>query len=61
MQILHVAPSFGLGGMEKVICALIKNTTHCYQHSILALDNNTQAHRWLPDEKVQCIGFDKPA
>ena len=27
MKLLHVVPSFGLGGMEKVICAFIKHTT----------------------------------
>ena len=60
MKLLHVVPSFGLGGMEKVICALIQNTTHSYQHIILALDNNTQAGRWLQDEKVQFLDFEKP-
>ena len=61
MKLLHVVPSFGLGGMEKVICAFIKHTTPAYQHSILALDNNTQAGRWLQDEKVQFLDFEKPA
>jgi glycosyltransferase involved in cell wall biosynthesis len=61
MKLLHVVPSFGLGGMEKVICAVIKHTTPAYHHSIVALDNNTQASRWLHDEKVQCLDFAKPA
>jgi sugar transferase (PEP-CTERM/EpsH1 system associated) len=61
MKLLHVVPSFGLGGMEKVICAVIKHTTPAYHHSILALDNNTQAGRWLHDEKVQFLDFAKPA
>ena len=43
MKLLHVVPSFGLGGMEKVICTFIKHTTPTYQHSILTLDNNMQA------------------
>ena len=61
MKLLHVVPSFGLGGMEKVICAFIKDTAHSYHHIILALDNNTQAGRWLQDEKVQFLDFQKPA
>jgi sugar transferase (PEP-CTERM/EpsH1 system associated) len=60
MKLLHVVPSFGLGGMEKVICTFIKYTAPTYQHSILALDNNTQAGRWLQDEKVQFLDFKKP-
>ena len=47
--------------MEKVICAFIKHTTPAYQHSILALDNNTQAGRWLQDEQVRFLDFAKPA
>jgi len=46
--------------MEKVICTFIKHTTPTYQHSILTLDNNTQAGRWLQDEKVQFLDFTKP-
>jgi sugar transferase (PEP-CTERM/EpsH1 system associated) len=61
MKLLHIVPSFGLGGMEKVICAVIKHTTPAHHHSILALDNNTQASRWLHDEKVQFLDFAKPA
>ncbi|HEY5870000.1 MAG TPA: glycosyltransferase [Candidatus Tectomicrobia bacterium] len=61
MKLLHVVPSFGIGGMEKVICAFIKHTTPAYQHSILALDNNTQAGRWLQDEQVRFLNFEKPA
>ena len=60
MKLLHIVPSFGLGGMEKVICAVIKHTTPAYHHSILALDNNTQAGRWLHGEKVQFLNFAKP-
>src|SRR5438552_4160688 len=61
MKLLHVVPSFGLGGMEKVLCALITHTTPSYHHSILALDNNVQAGRWLQDEKVRLLAFEKPA
>src|SRR5215475_8617525 len=61
MKLLHIVPSFGLGGMEKVICALIQHTTHSYQHIILALNNNVQASRWLQDEPVQFLHFEKPA
>ncbi len=59
VKILHVIPSFGLGGMEKVVCTLINNTLDCYAHAILTLDKYTPASQWIKDEKVQFIDFDK--
>jgi sugar transferase (PEP-CTERM/EpsH1 system associated) len=61
MKILHVVPSFGLGGMEKVICVLIEKTSDCHKHEILALDGYTQASRWIKDSKVRFVGFTKPS
>src|SRR6266511_4141808 len=61
MKILHVVPSFGLGGMEKVICALIEKTSDYHKHAILSLDGDTQANRWIKDSDVQLVDFDKPS
>jgi sugar transferase (PEP-CTERM/EpsH1 system associated) len=60
MKILHVVPSFGLGGMEKVICVVIEKTSDCYEHEILALDANVQASGWIKDSNVQFVNFEKP-
>ena len=60
MRILHVVPSFGLGGMEKIICAIINNTVDCYTHDILALDQQTDAQRWLKEKPIPVIDFKKP-
>jgi glycosyltransferase involved in cell wall biosynthesis len=60
MRLLHVVPSFGLGGMEKIICAVIKNTLDCHAHDILALDQLTHASKWINDKKIRFVDFRKP-
>jgi glycosyltransferase involved in cell wall biosynthesis len=60
MRILHVVPSFGLGGMEKVICAFINSTSSCHIHKILSLDRRTEASNWIKDKKIQFVAFEKP-
>ena len=47
MKILHIIPSFGLGGMEKVLCTIVNRAAPDSQHTILALDNNRAARQWL--------------
>ena len=61
MKILHVIPSFGLGGMEKVICSIINHTFRQYQHIILSLDGDDRALRWIRTNVIQQIGFYKDA
>ena len=58
MRILHVVPSFGQGGMEKIICTLV-NSTLDFDHIILPLDQQTDAHRWIKGNKTQYIEFEK--
>jgi glycosyltransferase involved in cell wall biosynthesis len=60
MKVLHVVPSFGLGGMEKIICAVVNNTFDCYEHKVLALDNCTHASNWIKDKRIQFVDFEKP-
>jgi glycosyltransferase involved in cell wall biosynthesis len=59
MKILHIIPSFGLGGMEKVICSIINRTFHQYQHSVLSLDGDHRAFRWIKTKAVQRVEFYK--
>src|SRR5919109_1224751 len=59
IKILHVIPSFGLGGMEKVICSIINHTPHRYQHSILSLDGDDRALRWIRTNNISQIKFYK--
>ena len=59
MKILHIIPSFGLGGMEKVICSIINHTFHQYQHDILSLDGDNRALRWIKTNNIREIKFCK--
>jgi glycosyltransferase involved in cell wall biosynthesis len=59
MKILHVIPSFGLGGMEKVVCSIINHTYRQYQHVILSLDGNDKAFRWIKSDNIERIEFYK--
>src|SRR5262245_34864011 len=59
MRILHIIPSFGIGGMEKVICSLINHTSQKYQHIILSLDGNQSASKWITVDNVERRYFRK--
>jgi glycosyltransferase involved in cell wall biosynthesis len=59
MKIVHVIPSFGLGGMEKVISSLINSTSHKYNHHLLILDGLTDAYQWIKTDQVKGIPFFK--
>jgi glycosyltransferase involved in cell wall biosynthesis len=60
MRILHVVPSFGLGGMEKIISAIIESTADQYEHSILSLDGCAHAVVWIKHSNAQFIEFERP-
>ena len=59
MRILHVVPSFGLGGMEKIICAVIESTANRHDHMVLALDGCTRAAAWIKRNRTQFIQFER--
>jgi glycosyltransferase involved in cell wall biosynthesis len=59
MRILHVMPSFGFGGMEKIICAVIEGTNDDNRHAILALEGHARAVEWIKNTDVQIIRFAK--
>jgi glycosyltransferase involved in cell wall biosynthesis len=59
MKILHVVPSFGLGGMERVICTLINHTSLQYTHSLLSLSQETSATKWLTTKTVEVAIYEK--
>ena len=60
MKILHVVPSFGLGGMEKVICAVINGLPPELHHEILVLDSSHGAKQWLQNQNVHFVEFLRP-
>ena len=59
-KILHVVPSFGLGGMERVICTIVDGTTSHYNHTILSLSGNIAAKVWIKSISPHYIPFVKP-
>src|SRR5262245_1749825 len=59
MKILHVTPSFGLGGMEKIITVFINRSVE-YTHVIMPLDGNRDAFKWIRAKTASCIEFEKP-
>ncbi|GJL58154.1 MAG: glycosyl transferase family 1 [Nitrospirales bacterium] len=60
MKVMHVVPSFGFGGMEKVLCSIINGLPSMYQHEILALDNRISANKWIKNPNVKILSFCKP-
>jgi glycosyltransferase involved in cell wall biosynthesis len=59
MNIFHVVPSFGFGGMEKIICSIINNTSEKYNHNILSLDRCDDALEWIKRADTNIIHFSK--
>lgn len=59
MKILHVVPSFGLGGMEKIICAIINGQSDIHEHIILPLDACSTAVTWITNARVEVVPFEK--
>ncbi|RMH08929.1 MAG: glycosyltransferase [Nitrospirae bacterium] len=60
MKILHVVPSFGLGGMEKVLCAVINALPREIEQEILALNGDLSATAWLCHARVTLRDFIRP-
>lgn len=60
MKVLHIVPSFGIGGMEKVICSLIAGLGEPWIHEVVALNGSVVAGRWLPGGRAQLLQFTKP-
>ena len=59
MKILHIVPSFGLGGMEKIICSIVNFTIDEYDHELLPINNNKEAIRWTKSHNMVLIDFHK--
>jgi glycosyltransferase involved in cell wall biosynthesis len=61
MKVLHVVPSFGFGGMERIICAIINGTSKCYTHEVLVIYNECEAKKWIKQEctRIHCLNRSK--
>lgn len=61
MKVLHVVPSFGLGGMEKVLCSVLNVLPEAYDQEILSLNGGHEAATWIQRNDVQFIEFTRPS
>ena len=61
MRIVHVVPSFGLGGMEKIICAVLNSTAKTHDHVVVVLVDRTHAAAWIRNSSIQIIKLTRPA
>jgi len=59
MKILHVVPSFGFGGMEKIICSVINSDVDGHNHVILTLDGTATAREWISNSRTTIVPFRK--
>ncbi len=60
MKLLHIVPSFGLGGMEKVLCSVINSLPAPFQQGVLSLTGEQSASRWIQQQNLECIHFVRP-
>lgn len=59
MKILHVSPSFGLGGMEKITCSIINHLDQYYNHYLISIDGSDEALQWIKPNNISKIDFHK--
>ena len=60
MKILHVVPSFSLGGMEKVLCSVLNALPDQVHQEIISLNEERGAEQWIQRGNVRFVDFDRP-
>lgn len=60
VKLLHVVPSFGLGGMERVLCSVINALPGECQQSVLSLTGEQSASRWIQQQNITFVPFERP-
>jgi len=60
MKILHVVPSFGLGGMEKVICSVMNSLPGECEQEVLSLNGERGASKWIRRRNIRFVDFHSP-
>lgn len=60
MKLLHVVPSFGLGGMEKVLCSVINGLPASCEQGIISLTGELGAMKWIQGNKIVGLPFERP-
>lgn len=60
MKILHVVPSFSLGGMEKVLCSVLNALPNHVHQEIISLNGERGAEQWIQRGEVRLVDFNRP-
>ena len=60
VKILHVVPSFGMGGMEKVLCTIINSIPDHIEQEILSLTEDRGAEQWIRRDHIRFVNFMRP-
>ncbi len=60
IRVVHILHSFSTGGMEKGIAAVVKGSSHLYEHIILCITQTGRSEELLPKE-IQVISLNKPS
>lgn len=60
VKILHVVPSFGMGGMEKVLCSVMNSLPDHIDQEILSLTEDRGAEKWIRRKHIRFVNFTKP-
>ena len=60
MKILHVVPSFGIGGMEKVLCTVMNSIPDHIEQEVLSLSEDRGAAKWIHRDHIQFVNFTRP-
>lgn len=60
VKILHVVPSFGIGGMEKVLCTVMNSIPDHIEQRILSLTEDRSAEKWIHRDDIRFVNFTRP-
>ena len=60
MKILHILPSFGFGGMEKVFCAVANGMPDGVHQEIVSINGECGAKSWIMAENLSFVGYFRP-
>lgn len=60
VKILHVVPSFGIGGMEKVLCTIMNSIPDYIEQEVLSLGEERDAKQWIHRENIEFVNFTRP-
>lgn len=61
MKVLHILPSFGFGGMEKVFCAIVNGLPSRIHQEILSINGECSAKSWIRGGNFSIVNYSRPS